>query len=106
MKTFKELSFVADASAMVEWYINCIRNADSYEQGKGAANQAIGYIRCVDTLTNNMLTEENKEFVNDMDDVIEDWNRQVFEAVISKALDTHQSQETISDLCNKRDEAC
>lgn len=103
MKALNNLKFIANASQDIEQYKTKIEKVDSYDRAKEIGNAALGYINCMITYLNTMIDKENNDFTGDLDEVIFEWCRSIYQ-VIDKADEMNQSSDEIFRFCEARDE--
>lgn len=103
MKALNNLKFVTNATEEIASYKSQIREAEDYDTAKRIAYQAIGYLNCMVTFLNTMICFENNDFTGDLDETIDDWRKDIFQALIDMAMKTEQPKETIWKLCRRRD---
>ena len=104
MKALNAIQFVANAAEEMADYKREIKNAESYEAAKRIGAQAVGYVNCMVTFLNTMIDAENNDFTGELDEVIDEWMKAIYQCVIDKAVETEQDRETIWKLLKKRDE--
>ena len=103
MKALNNIQFVVNAAEEMASYKSKIRAAEDYDTAKHIAYQAIGYLNCMITYLNTMICFENNDFTGDLDETIDDWRKNIFQALIDMASKTEQPSEIIWKLCRKRD---
>lgn len=104
MKALNTMKFISNAIENLTGYKAAIEAAETYEDAKNVARKMMGYIDCLETVTNTMICEENNDFTPDLCDVLEGWMHKMYQALICKAEETHQPHDTIFTLCQTRDE--
>lgn len=104
MKALNNIKFVVEATATFNKWLDAIDNANSYEEAKKPANAAFGFIDCMTTYLNCMITFENNEFTGDLDEVLTGWETEVYQRMIDKAAQTNQQQSIIQSLMEKRNQ--
>ena len=103
MKALNNIQFLVNASEEMTSYKARIRAAEDYDSAKHIAYQALGFLNCMITYLNTMICFENNDFTGDLDETIDRWRKEVFQALIDMAADTKQPQEIIWKLCRRRD---
>lgn len=103
MKALNPLRYIAEAADRIADYKARIGRAEEYEKARNIGNAALGYIDCMITFLNTMIDLENNDFTGDLDEVLEIWHRDVCQAVIDKAIETHQDHDKICRLLKIRD---
>lgn len=104
MKPLNTFKFICNAAEEIANYKNTIRNAEDFDHAKKTANAALGYLNCMITFLNTMIDFENNDFTGDFDEVLNEWYRDIYQAVIDKAVDTKQDHDYIWKLLEKRDQ--
>lgn len=104
MKYLNTMKFVANMTEEITNYKAAIKAAETYEAAKGIARQMAGYIDCAITFLNTMICTENNSFTADFDEVVEGWQRAMYQLLIDKAVEQGEAREVIWALCKKRDE--
>ena len=103
MKALNTMMFVSNAAEEITGYKAAIKNADTYDTAKRIGNMALGYINCTITFLNTMICMENNDFTAEFDEVIEAWKKSIYQAVIDKAIETDQDNDTVWRLLKLRD---
>lgn len=104
MKALNTMKFVNNAAIELTHFKELIATAETYEKAKEKAAAMFGYLDCLTTFLNTMICKENNDFTAEFDEVIEEWQRTAYQAVIDKALETKQDSNVIVALLRKRDE--
>ena len=104
MKALNTIQFVVNCTTEIEKYKARIRNAEDFEKARRTANALLGYIDCTITFLNTMVCMENNDFTAEFDEVIEQWQRDMYQALADKAIETKQDNDCIIRLLQKRDE--
>ncbi len=104
MKKLNTIQFIANAAEVVTSWKAKITGAETYEDAKKAANYLLGYIDCMVTFGNTMICTENNDFTADFGDVTDRWKADVYQAMATKADETHQDGDTIIRLLQRQDE--
>lgn len=103
MKALNPLKYVVSAAEEIVGYKSLINSADSYEHAKNAAYQGIGFINSMTVFLNTMICMENNDFTESLNEVIDEWKRDIIQALINKADETHQNPAVLWKLYTVRD---
>lgn len=103
MKALNTMKFISNAVIELNVFKELIATAKTYEKAKEKASAMLGYIDCLTTFLNSMICLENNDFTGDFEEVIEDWQRTAYQALINKAIETKQDNSVVITLCRKRD---
>ena len=103
MKALNSIQFVANAAEEMASYKTKIRAAEDYDTAKRIAFQAVGYLNCMTTFLNTMICIENNDLTGDLDETLESWERNIWQAMIDNATKTKPDNELIARLCRRRD---
>jgi len=104
MKPLNTMKFVAEIAEKMAEYKASIKAAEDYDKAKRIGTMALGYVDCTITFLNTMICEANNDFTAEFDEVIEDWKKGIYQAVIDKAIETKQDSDTVWKLLKLRDE--
>lgn len=104
MKALNAMVFVSDAAEEVAKIKDRIKAAEDFGAAEAAFRHMAGYIDALNTFNNAMVCLENNDFTGDFGDVIDNWMRKAWQALIDKAAETGQSKDVIQKLLEKRDE--
>lgn len=104
MKALNSLKYIANASEEIGKYKGLIETSENYTSAKNVAYQAIGFLNSMVVFLNTMICMENNDFTGELDEVIDDWRRDLIQTLINKAEDTHQDYETLFKLYKIRDD--
>lgn len=104
MKALNTMVFVSNVVENLVKTENGIKDADTYENARLRSNYMLGYIDALITFNNTMVCLENNDFTGDFDNVIYNWKRKTYQAVIDKAIATEQKEEEIWRVLRLRDE--
>lgn len=103
MKALNTMKFISNAVTELTVFKELIATAETYEKAKEKTSAMFGYIDCLTTFMNTMICTENNDFTAEFDEVIEDWQRTAYQALIEKATETNQDMNIVISLCRKRD---
>ena len=103
MKQLNTFKFITEAAGRMTEYRKSIAETETLDRAKKIGNKAFGYIDCMITFLNTMICFENNEFTGDFDEVLDDWTRSIYQAVIDKAVSTDAPSDEICELCRMRD---
>lgn len=105
MKALNTIQFISNACEDLTNWKNQINAAETYEDTRRLGNCMLGYLDCMSTFCNTMVSEENNVLTGELDEVIRNWYAECYQAVADVAMRTKQSNMVIIDLLKKRDEA-
>lgn len=103
MKALNTMKFISNAVTELNVFKELIATTETYEKAKEKTSAMFGYIDCLTTFLNTMICEENNDFTAEFDEVIEEWQRTAYQALIDKAIETNQNMNVTVVLCRKRD---
>ena len=104
MKPLNTFKFICNAAEEITNYKNTIKTAEDFDHAKKSGQAALGYINCMITFLNTMIDRENNDFTGDFDEVLDEWYRNIYQAVIDKAIETSQDDDYVWKLLEKRDQ--
>ena len=104
MKSLNTMKFVTNMTEELASYKAEIKAAETYESAKYGALKMLGYINCSITFLNTMICRENNDFTEAFDEVIEGWQRSLYQCLVDKSIETQQPASVTEALCRKRDE--
>lgn len=104
MATMNGMKFVSNAVEELVYYKRKIEGSESYEDAENNARFMIGYMGCMTTVLSTMIYEENDEFTEDFDAIIDNWMWKMYQELINKAYETKQPHEKIAKLFKLRDD--
>ena len=104
MKSLNTMKFISNAIEDLCNYVNAIKQAETYEHATYIGGKTLGYIDAHITFLNSMICEENNDFTQEYDEVVDRWIVKVYQAVLEKAIETKQSEETIDRLIKKKNQ--
>jgi len=103
MKSLNTIKFIAEAAERIGEYKNSIKTEENFEKAKRIGAAALGYTDCMVTFLNTMINAENNDFTAELFEVINEWKKAIYQAIIDNAIETKQDSETLSKLFEKRD---
>lgn len=104
MKQLNTMKFVTNMTEEVAGYKAAIKAAETYDEARNKAYKMRGYIDCAVTFLNTMICKENNGFTAELDEVLNGWTADMYQALASKATETQQPVELIGKLLRARDE--
>ena len=104
MKALNNIKFISEATTRFNCLLTAIENAETFEEAKKIGNKALGYIDCMIVYLNCMISKENNDFTQELDELIEDMMASIYQKVADKATETEQDHDTVHKLLIKRDE--
>lgn len=104
MKALNTMMFISNAVTELNAYKTRIHEAETYEDAKNVAYQMMGYINSMTTFLNTMICMENNDFTAELDDVLNSWMANMYQALADKAVETKQDHDKVFKLLQKRDE--
>lgn len=104
MKALNPLKFLTEIATEIEKYKTNIRNAENIERARQNALAMHGYVNCTITFLNTMLDTENNDFTENLSELIDEWQQDIFGLLADKAIELKQDPDWISRLLNRRDE--
>ena len=104
MKALNTMKYINNAAKDLTKLLDQIKTAETFTTARERANRMHGYIACMATFLNTMIDTENNDFTGEYDEVLEDWEADMFQALADKAIETKQDNDTIWKLLEKRDE--
>lgn len=103
MKALNPIKFIANATTEIEKYKNKIRAAESIDDARKNAIAMHGYVNCTITFLNTMVDFENNDFTENLSELIDEWQQDIFGLLADKAIDLKQDPDWISRLLKRRD---
>lgn len=104
MKNLNNMMFVLNAGSQIADYVNTISKvSESYEKAKATAAEALGFANCMTVYLNTMISADNNDFTQELDEVIDNWRANIFQALVDVAIRTNQPNDTIIKLGHHRD---
>lgn len=104
MKALNPLKFIASATTEIEKYKANIRGAENIVDARKNAIAMHGYVNCLTTFLNTMIAFENNDFTENLSELIDEWQQDIFGILADKAIELKQDHEWISRLLKRRDE--
>lgn len=104
MKSLNTVKYITESTLAINKWLGYIGSAESWDDARKAGNSAIGYIDSMVTFLNCMVCEENNGFTQELDDVIENWLSETYQAMANKAIELGEPDEKVWELLKKRDE--
>ena len=103
MKALNNIKFICEATTTFNSWVDRIDSAADYEEARRVGSAAIGFTDCMTVYLNAMVSTENNDFTAELDEMIEAWQRTVYQHMASKAIETHQDHNTVIAMLRMRD---
>lgn len=103
MKALNNIKFICEATTTFNSWVDRIDSAADYEDARRFGSAAIGFADCMTVYLNAMICKENNDFTAELDETVEEWKATVYQHMASKAIETHQDNNTILAMLRMRD---
>ena len=104
MKALNSIKFICDATTTFNSWVDRIDSAVDYEDARRFGSAAVGFADCMTVYLNAMVDKDNNDFTAELDDVLESWQAAIYQHMASKAVETHQDNNTVLAMIRMRDE--
>ncbi len=104
MKSLNPIRFLSSVVENLTLYRAEIETAEDYECAKAVGEGMLGYIHGLNTTLSAMPGEEDREFTEGVVRVLAKWQVRAYQALVDKARETQQPEDTVQKLLRLRDE--
>ena len=103
MKALNNIKFISEATTQFNSWVSMINFAVDYDEARRAGSAAIGFAACMTVYLNAMVDKDNNDFTAELDEMIESWQATVYQCMADKAIEFHQSNDTVLAMLRMRD---